>query len=355
MGDGGRAGLKAGCQALQRPWARYPVRMCPPYTPFPITHTLNLNTMRRRFTWRFRWWLAGLGILLGTGATAAQPTDTLQASAQLLARFDEARRVAVDPAGKLYVADTGRDGVVRLRPDGGIEAILGGPGAGEGQFDDPMDVDPTNGLVLIVADAGNGRLQRFSRDFLFLEALPVPAARGLVQGRARSLSYRPDDSEVDDPAEGRPIAVVSTASNETFAIDELQGQVLLWDAARRLVDVIGGFGAGVGRLIQPVALAADDRALYVADQGHDAVLVYDLKGQYMTTFAAGQARDVQSVAVAQEEVWIVLPELLLVYDQQGRLLRRVRVLVDEPLQDVAVRGEQIWVLTATALYALNPL
>lgn len=302
-----------------------------------------------------RGWI-GVMLLLGAVVSGlarpglAQPADTLHLAARHVTRFDDARALAADPAGRLYVADAGRDVVVRLTPAGQVDATLGGPGASEGQFDEPTDIDPTNGLVLVVADAGNGRLQRFSHEGRFLEAWPVPAATDLETAMPPARAYRPADTAVDAPTAGRPVAVVSSALDDTFVIDEIQGHVLMWDESRRLVQVIGGFGAGPGALHRPVALAADAQALYVADAGRHAIVVYDLRGQYLTTFAAGQARDVRGLSTGRGRVWVVLPGVIRVYDPQGMLRRSIVVPTDAPLRDVAVVGERLWVLTDTGLY-----
>ena len=190
---------------------------------------------------------------LGPRAASAQPADTLAAGA-VLAHFTDARALAADAAGTLYVVDAGADVLVLLSPEGIRLADFGGPGAAEGEFDEPTDVDPTSGLLWVVADAGNGRLQRFTRTFAHLESLPVARVDPGVPGRtARAVSVgEPRDFGA---ADGRPVAVAVGAAKETFAIDAAQGHVLKWDASRRLERTIGGFDAGAGALVEPTALA----------------------------------------------------------------------------------------------------
>jgi len=258
--------------------------------------------------------------VVGAGTAArAQPADTLITEATELARFTQARALALDAAGMLYVVDAGLDAVVQLAPDGRRVATYGGPGAEAGQFVEPSDIDPTNGLVWIVADAGNHRLQRFSRTFTHLESIPVIRADGAASGQAGptvALSHRAAGQE---RADGRPVAVATSPAGETFAAEEARGVVLKWDASRRLERVIGGMEAGEGRLVEPVALAADARTLYVADRGQAAVIEFDLFGSYVRTLAPGRAEDIQGVTVVEEALWVVLPNRLLVYHTRGRL------------------------------------
>lgn len=292
--------------------------------------------------------------LCGAGTVAAQPADTVVTEAVVLARFKEAHALAVDPAGLLYIADAGADAVLQLGPTGTRMALLGGPGTGEGEFDNPADIDPTNGLVWVVADAGNSRLQRFSRTLLYLESIPVARIDRFTPGspsRVANIGREVQGAEAD----GRPIAVVTSSANEIFAIDGAQGLVLKWDASRRLERAIGGFDAGEGALGEPVALAVAEELLFVADQGQDAVLVYDHFGGYVRTLAPGRAVDVRGLAVSGDDLWIVLPHRLLVYGTRGRLRRVIDVNLggDEPLEDLARFGDWTYLLTPTRLFRLR--
>jgi len=277
----------------------------------------------------------------------AQPADTVITAAEPLARFEEARAVAVDPAGLIYVADAGADVVYRLRADGAVEAVLGGPGTGEGQFDKPSDVDPTNGLILVVADAGNSRLQRFSRQYQFLEALPVGTGAG------RGPTFRSGEEAVLDRSKGEPVAVITSNTEDVFAVDAEQRVVLKWDRNRRLERVIGGAEEGDGALMNPVALAADARSLYVADRGRAGVLVYDLFGGFVRVLAEGRAQGVQGLAVFESRLWIVLPHRILVYHTRGRLEKVLDVALGAPLVDVAVQDGRLYLLTTTQLYRIR--
>ena len=289
-----------------------------------------------------------LFILFGIAPLAlAQPADTLITQAVALATFDEGRALGIDPSGTLYVVDAGQDVVLQLGPDGEELARLGGPGAEEGQFDEPADIDPTNGLLWVVADAGNSRLQRFSRTFLHLETLPVARIERFTPGVAeRTVPI--GDGGFDD-ADGRPTAVAISNANEIFAVDEAQGLVLKWDAGRRLERAIGGYDAGEGTLVEPVALAVDANSLYVADRGHAAILVYDLFGGYVRMLAQGRVDAVHALTLTQDQLWIVLPERILIYQLRGRLQRVVDVQLSEPLVDVAHNKGMTYLLTPTRL------
>ncbi len=292
--------------------------------------------------------------MLFAGSTAGQPADTVITHGVRLAAFEDARALAVDPAGILYVADAGRDVLVRLLPYGVGPSVLGGPGAEEGQFHDPSGIDPTNGLVLLVADAGNGRIQRFSREFLHLSSIPVGGSYDSFGEDRQSSPFDSRRGLRQESPLGRPIAVVSSGSDETYAIDEAQGVVLKWDASRRLERVIGGYEDGEGALITPVALALDPkRSLFVADRGRDAVVVYDLFGTFVRFMADSLARDVQALKVYGDHLWIVLPGRILMFTTNGRFERSLDVEFEDPLRDVAFHNGILYLLTARSLYTIT--
>lgn len=261
-----------------------------------------------------------------------------------MASFEQARSVATDGLGFLYVADSGRDVIVRMDYDGRILATFGGPGIEAGQFDDPFDIDPTNGLVIIIADAGNGRIQRFSREFMNTGIIPVgleDATETANQAgeKRQYLGY------------GRPVAVVSSMTGELFAVDGDENVVLKWDRSGKLMRRIGGYDAGDGTLSRPVSISLGPEGnLFVADAGREEVLVYDQYGSYIRAIGSGIARDIRSVAVHDNDLWVVLPGRLLVFETGGRLKYVMDVKVGTALVDVAHGKNHLFLLTENTLY-----
>lgn len=291
-----------------------------------------------------------IGLLVGLVSGAqAQPGRTMtfvtRADVQELALFDTARDLAVDPSGYLYVADIGKDVVVRLTPEGAVTDVLGGSGTAPGQFDDPASVDPTNGLTLVVADAGNGRVQRFSKSLQLLEVVPV--SRSATDPRP---SYGSDRDATQPPSDGRPVAVALTPADEMVVLDAARNVVLKWEQNRRAQQVIGGFEDGAGALIEPFSLAIGSNGeLLVADRGHDAVLVYDTFGNYLRARARGAVSRARGIALFGDELWIIHPGRILIFDQQGRLTRTLVMRFGESLVDVVRYRSTIYFLTTARL------
>jgi len=84
------------------------------------------------------------------------------------------RDVAVDPAGNVWIADSGTGRVVKYDPDGKLLQAFGGMGSGQGQFQELTSIELAPGGDIFVADSGNRRVQRFDANFTFLAEYPVP-------------------------------------------------------------------------------------------------------------------------------------------------------------------------------------
>ncbi len=295
--------------------------------------------------------LIGLILGLGLSPAAAQParapnvTPVTRADVHEVAPFEEGHALAVDPTGALYVVDRGSDVVVRLRPDGTVTDVLGGTGTAPGAFDAPADVDPTNGLTIVVADAGNSRIQRFSKALRLLEVVPV--TRAATDPRP---SYDRRRAATTSPADGEPVAVALTDADELVVLDAAQNVVLKWEQNRRAQRVIGGYEDGAGTLIEPFAMAlgADDE-LWVADRGHDAVLRYDAFGNVLQMVAPGAIAPAVNIAVMGQRLWVIHPHRILVFGLRGTLQQVYALRLGESLVDVARHAGITYLLTTARL------
>jgi hypothetical protein len=294
--------------------------------------------------------LAGCAPASAPPAAPELPTAVAVEATPLGPAFRDARAIASDGTGTLYVSDAGADLVTILAPDGSLRTTIGGPGTGDYAFLAPAGLDPTNGLVLLVADRDNGRVQRFSNEGRLLESIVVPADPLAEQ-----------DGRFETADRGRPVAVASAPSGELFVADERRGVVLQWDERRALRRVIGGPEDGRGALRRPVGLAlAPDGRLFVADAGLGAVLVYDAFGEFLRRVADGTAPAARAVAISRPaaasgaRLAIVLSDRVLLYDLDGNFQGAVAPRVDQPLVAAAFAASgELLVLTATRVWRVE--
>lgn len=280
----------------------------------------------------------------------AQDVDTLVVSTAPAATFSDARSIAVDFNGRIYIVDAARSMIFIHDTDGKFIASFGGPGTDEGQFDEPVDIDPTTSLLLNVADAGNSRIQRFTHDFRFIENLPVPSQTG--SSGDESPSFRPGAGRVVTPADGFPIAVVSSRTDDLYVIEDVSQRVLRWDRDRRNRWEIGQNLNLAENVADPIDLAIAGDVLLVADRGREAILVYDLFGFFIRAMAETQLKNIMAVKVDRDKIFAILPTRIIRFDMRGRLEQTVHLVMpeNETLVDAAARNDLVYLLTHRSLY-----
>jgi len=199
-----------------------------------------------------------------------------------------------------------------------------GPGSGLGQLSSPSGIALSpDGQVIYVMDAGNSRVQRFSRDGSFLgvwdsqtdpnlafafqngqgaSAITV-GADGLVyvadtwnhivvvldqDGQlVRQLGQRgslTDNGDSPDPTQNPglffgPRGLVVTES-EIYVTDTGNERVQVFGKDGTFLRAFGGFGTESGKLQEPTGLAmGPDGNLYVADSGNGRISVFTPEGE----------------------------------------------------------------------------
>ncbi|TET98316.1 MAG: hypothetical protein E3J29_03780, partial [Dehalococcoidia bacterium] len=164
------------------------------------------------------------------------------------------RSIATDGQGNVWVVDTGTHRVRKFSPDGGLLGTLGGWGTDLGQFREPVGItfDPTQGHIL-VADAGNARIQRLDTELHPIVAYPIQEWEDLDPLNKPDLAALPDGRILaSDPAHGR-ILLLDNAGQVVVALSSVGGTPLAfphgigYDAARQFVFVSEGTANHVRR------------------------------------------------------------------------------------------------------------
>ena len=181
----------------------------------------------------------------------------------------EPKGLAVDGAGRVYVADSRNHRIQVFAADGALVAQWGSQGNGPGQFQEPWGVAVGPDGSVYVCDTWNHRIQKFDREGKFVTQWGAFAS---TDGRASSpdnVFYGPRGIAVDP-------------QGNLWVTDTGNKRVIKFDANGTILGQYGGAGVGDGQFMEPVGIAVDAQGrIYVADTWNRRVQVFDSNFTYL--------------------------------------------------------------------------
>lgn len=222
--------------------------------------------------------------------------------------------IAVDPRGRILVADTGNHRVVRLDSAGVFLGEFGGFGYDENNFDRPTVVWNGGALAIWVLDQGNARVVKYDLQGHLLGVL--------VSLRAEETRTRLD--LVD------PEGLAADRGGQLYVTDAAGDRILLFDPLGAVLTPRGGFGTQAGRFDRPTGAAVDDRGrLLVADAGNRRIQLLDSFGEALAAWPLDPGmtgKEGLAVAFGPDSTWALADRAtgrLVVRTMAGALLARL--------------------------------
>jgi hypothetical protein len=176
------------------------------------------------------------------------------------------RGLDVDSAGNVYVALSGNHQVAKYNPTTTsfqLDATFGAGGrigkadqtfgSGNGEFNAPFDVAVTpDGEEIAVSDAGNHRIQQFTKAGVFLISF---GQQGTAIGRFNS-----------------PKGLAHDEIGILYVLDSGNNRIILH--SHGLMEPSGASGTALGQFQGALHISASRRGIYVADTGNSRVQVF---------------------------------------------------------------------------------
>jgi len=247
-------------------------------------------------------------------------------------QFHSPTGMCIDGSGNILVADTGNGRVEKFSPTGTFLSIIGAKGSGRGQLADPNGIAIDRSGNIYVAEIGsNSRILKLGPDGTFV-AEWTPGLYG-----PRRIAIGPDES----------IYVVDSGRNRIVKFSP-DGQVLAsW----------GSEGSGDGQFsgLSSVAVDPTTDRVYVADSLNRRIQVFDSNGKFLTKWPVlewGQGLGYEDLAIDPERGRLYASSAhmntILVFDLQGD---RIGTLTPKPPDKL--EGPSALALSNRKLYVLN--
>lgn len=201
--------------------------------------------------------IAALGVIGGRqiGASGSDP-----------GMFKNPKGIAIDNSGSFWVADTGNNRLQKLSREGNLLQVIGKKGSGEAEFRSPWAIAVSPKGNIHIADTRNRRIQVLNSKGLFLGVFGK-------EGKQPGRFMEPVDLSVD-------------SAENIYVVDREKNTVSKYDSTGVLIWEVGRKGAMDAEFNSPESiLVTADNEVYVLDSGNNRVQVFDAStGRFLRKF-----------------------------------------------------------------------
>ena len=249
-------------------------------------------------------------------------------------QFDSPTGIAVDGSGNVLVADTGNGRIEKFSPTGAFLSIIGTKGSGQGQFAQPNGIAIDRVGNIYVADAGNHRVLKLKSDGTFIAEWKGPE---LGFYGPRRIAIGPDDS--------------------IYVVDQGHDRIVKFSPDGEVLASWGSKGNGAGEFNDPTSVAVDPATnkIYVADPSNKRIQVFDSNGKFLTKWSVpewGQPVGFEDLAIDSQTGRLYASsahmDAVLIFDLNGT---RIGALTPKPPD--RLEGPSGLALSGRKLYVLN--
>ena len=194
-------------------------------------------------------------------------------------QLDSPTGIAVDGNGNILVADTGNGRIEKFSPSGAFLSIIGTKGTGHGQLGDPNGIAVDRAGNIYVAEASNHRVQKLASDGTFIAEWKGPDT-GFYG--PRRIAVGPDDS--------------------IYVVDQGRTRIVKFSPDGQVLATWGSAGSGDGQFSDHTSVAVDPATnkVYVADPRNKRIQIFDASGKFLAKWSVpewGEAVGFEDLAI----------------------------------------------------------
>jgi DNA-binding beta-propeller fold protein YncE len=248
----------------------------------------------------------------------------------------------------------------------------GGKGRGKGRFDSPTAIAVDRNRNVLVADTGNGRIEKFSPNGTFVTSIgQFEAPNGIAIDRAGNIyvaeigskhrvqKLAPDGTFIAQWAPGLygPRRIGIGPDDSIYVVDSGRNRIVKFSSDGQVLASWGSEGSGDGQFKGVSSVAADpiNSKVYVADSLNSRIQVFDSDGKFLTKWLVpewGRPNGFEDVAIDSQRGRLYASSAnmnaVLIFDLKGN---RIGTLTPKPPDKLD--GPSAMTLTDRKLYVLN--
>ena len=331
------------------------------------------------------WWLSTLKTppMLGRVLAGTVTACILVAGViDLWAVYRSSRKEVTYETDSLVYGLVFRRSVIYKIPGSPVTAFEGGYGNGKGQFDSPRAVATDRAGNILVADTGNGRIQKFSPNGTFVTGIATTDPNGLAIDRAGNIyvaeigskhrvqKLEPDGKFIAEWAPGLygPRRIAIGPDDSLYVVDSGDNRIVKLGPDGQVLARWGSEGSGDGQFrgLSSVAVDPTTNKVYVADPVNSRIQVFDSNGKFLTKSLVpewAQPLGFEDLAVDPDRGRLYASSAhmstILVFDLQGNRLGTLTPAPPDKLDGpsaLALAKDKLFVLnTASARVSVIPL
>jgi DNA-binding beta-propeller fold protein YncE len=257
-------------------------------------------------------------------------------------QFDSPTGIAVDGSGNVLVADTGNGRIEKFSPTGAFLSVIGTKGSGSGQFAQPNGIAIDRVGNIYVADAGNHRVSTLKPDGTFIAEWKGPE---LGFYGPRRIAIGPDDS--------------------IYVVDQGNSRIVKLNPNGTVVTGWGSKGNGDGQFNDSTSVAVDPATnkVYVADPRNKRIQVFDDNGKFLTKWSVpewGQPVGFEDLAIDSQTGRLYASsthlDAVLVFDLNGTRMANATPKLPDKLEGpsaLALANRKLYVLNGNRVSAID--